>query len=72
MPVFNVLRINETQLAKLRVIRSEHNIKLEQHLASVRTVLPNQHLTLSEWKRYIRKQSKKGNLTSMSIQRIIE
>lgn len=72
MPVFNVLRINEGLLARLRVVRTERNINNLKVNYSVRTVSPNQHLSLSQWKRYIRKQSKQGNLTSMSIERIID
>lgn len=72
MPVFNVLRINEGLLARLRVVRTERNINNLKVNYSVRTVNHNQHLSLSQWKRYIRKQSKQGNLTSMSIERIID
>jgi hypothetical protein len=65
MPIFNVLRIDEKHLAKVRAVR--------HHIEVTETIEQTKHDEFTEWYKNIRKiLSSQKALTSCSIIRIFE
>lgn len=69
MPIFNVYRINEKQLAKVISVRTEFNIN-STNLGNVVTIKCDENLTYRQWRNHIKKQNKKPFACSSRIERI--
>lgn len=71
MPIFNVYRINETQLAKVKSVRTEWNIE-STTLGNVVTIDCKEKLTYRQWRNHIIKQNKKPFSCSSKTEHVFE
>lgn len=71
MPVFDVFRINEKQLAKVKVVRGDHMVLTVKIAPHVRTTNGGQQPPFNEWKRHITKKcNPKKHLTAALIEHV--
>jgi len=71
MPVFDVFRINEKQLAKVKVVRGENMVLNVKIAPKVKTFNADPVLPFEAWRKHISKKcNPKKHLTAPMIERV--
>lgn len=71
MPVFDVFRINEKQLAKVKVVRGDNMVLTVKIAPRVKTTGSEQQMPFAEWKKHVSKKCHpKRHLTAALIEHV--